>query len=173
MSQNNPTCNNRLVNTGFFLQPSDSKPKKQPKDKQPILKQGMSQLKKKQTVKEIAYSQHNNVSYGQYNNNNNSGGIAAGSQNSQAAAISAQLKYDAQKNIRFSQITALYSFFPNIVLLGQTNSYEDHRVPMMLSRAGQPLFVNVKVPFQFPQMPPTITIMHRVTHDKISTDGHY
>lgn len=53
-------------------------------------------------------------------------------------------------NIRMSQIQQLYSFFPNIVVTGRTQTCEDHRIPLLLTRANQPLFCRVSIPFQFP-----------------------
>ena len=44
---------------------------------------------------------------------------------------------------------------------------------MLLHANRQPIYVKVAIPFQFPQMPPVINVMHRVTHQKITKDGSY
>jgi len=43
----------------------------------------------------------------------------------------------------------------------------------VLTRANQPLFVKMTVPHQFPQMAPTIHVLHKVVHEKISKDDKY
>ena len=61
---------------------------------------------------------------------------------------------DANKNpmqdIRFAQITQLYSFFPNIVMTDKNQAGDSHRIPLLLTRAAQPIFVLVSVPFAYP-----------------------
>lgn len=43
----------------------------------------------------------------------------------------------------------------------------------MLARVNQLFYVTVKIPAQFPLAAPSIHVMHRVVHDKISKDGKY
>ena len=50
---------------------------------------------------------------------------------------------------------------------------ESYRIPLVLSRANQPLFVRIFVPHQFPQLAPSVHVMHSVVHDQISKDGKY
>ena len=61
---------------------------------------------------------------------------------------------DAIKNpmqdVRFAQITQLYSFFPNIVMTDKNQAGDSHRIPLLLTRAPQPLFIVVNVPFAYP-----------------------
>ena len=77
------------------------------------------------------------------------------------------------QNIRIQQINQLHQFFPNIVLTGRTQAAEELRIPLMLPMSAQPLYVRVTIPFSFPQTGPTIYVMHRVVHDKISKDQTY
>ena len=50
---------------------------------------------------------------------------------------------------------------------------EDFRVPLLVPQSQQPLFVKVTVPYLFPSTAPSIHVLHRVVHPKISKDGHY
>lgn len=76
-------------------------------------------------------------------------------------------------NVRQQQLQQLCQFFPNVLVIGRNQMGEEYRIPLMLSRAKQALYVRVFIPYMFPQMAPQIVVMHRVTHEKISKDGRY
>ena len=71
------------------------------------------------------------------------------------------------QQIRQQQIGQLFQFFQGTVLLERSAEKEDYRVPIMFSRSQNPLFIKVGVSYKFPQTAPTITLMHKVTHEKI------
>lgn len=48
----------------------------------------------------------------------------------------------------------------------RTAEKEDYRVPLMISKSVNPLFIKVGISQKFPQIPPTVQIMHKVTHEK-------
>lgn len=76
-------------------------------------------------------------------------------------------------SVRHQQISQVYQFFPNTQMISQSGTGQDYRIPIVLTRANQPLFVRLSVPYQFPQMAPSIHVMHSVVHEKISKDGKY
>ena len=77
------------------------------------------------------------------------------------------------QGVRQQQISQLFQFFPNTQATATNATGVDYRIPLVLRRANQPLFVRIHVPHQFPQMAPSIHVMHSVVHEKISKDGKY
>ena len=54
-----------------------------------------------------------------------------------------------------------------LVCLGVSQTGEDYQVPLMLSRAAQPFYITVHIPHNFPDITPTIRVMHRVVHANV------
>ena len=68
---------------------------------------------------------------------------------------------------RDNQVKKIYQLYPQTQSMGYNMEFEDVRIPLFLSKATQPLYVKVSIPWDLLNKAPTIWVMHRVVHEKI------